>query len=92
MRWRGTKVSGAAVVYALAGDEPARDQSQNEPRDKTHATFRHENSAGRIFVPQVESRGTVRQAAFAAAELMHRYRSISDKTASIGFTKPTVIG
>jgi hypothetical protein len=33
--WRTTKVADAAVVYALAGDEPTPDQSQNEPHDET---------------------------------------------------------
>jgi hypothetical protein len=69
LRW--TKVAGAAVIYALAGDEPARNQSQNEPRNETHATSHHENFAGRIFVPQPASQSLVRRAAFAAAQLTH---------------------
>jgi hypothetical protein len=44
-RWRRTKVAGAAVVYALAGDEPAADQSQNEPHDETHIASQDRNSA-----------------------------------------------
>ncbi len=42
---RTTKVAGAAVIYALAGDEPAPDQSQDEPHDETHTASRDGNSA-----------------------------------------------
>jgi hypothetical protein len=41
---RKMKVAGAGFADTLAGDEPARDQSQNQIRDKTHAAFRHGNS------------------------------------------------